>query len=107
MAFIVENFSVSVLVSIVSGLVLEIFRSRSQSWSRKNYQVSFSTFVISTISLAGHAMEWKENFGVEYGIVKAWNGMEDFINGMERIFDTFISFPYLLILMLFYTKCNQ
>ena len=50
---------------------------------------------------AGHAMEWKENFSMEYRIIKVWNGMEDFINGMERIFHPSIHFPYFLISMLF------
>ena len=27
-------------------------------------------------------MEWKENFSMEYGIVKVWNGTED-ISSME------------------------
>ena len=28
-------------------------------------------------------MEWKENFGMEYGRCLEWNGMEDLKNGME------------------------
>ena len=27
-------------------------------------------------SLTGHAMKWKENFSMKYGIVKVWNGMK-------------------------------
>ena len=37
-------------------------------------------------------MEWKENFRMEYGIVKVWNEM-------QRIFCTSIHFPYLFILI--------
>ena len=39
---------------------------------------------------ACYEMEWKENLGMEYRIVKVWNEIEDFINGMERIFHTSI-----------------
>ena len=28
-------------------------------------------------------MEWKENFGMEYGRCSEWNGMEDLKNGTE------------------------
>ena len=28
-------------------------------------------------------MEWKRNFGMEYGRLQVWKGMEDFKNGME------------------------
>ena len=28
-------------------------------------------------------MEWKKNFGMEYGRCSEWNGMEDLKNGME------------------------
>ena len=27
-------------------------------------------------------MEWKRNFGTEYGRFQVWKGMEDFKNGM-------------------------
>ena len=30
-----------------------------------------------------NGMEWKENFGMEYGRCSEWNGMEDLKNGME------------------------
>ena len=30
-----------------------------------------------------NGMEWKENFGMEYGRCLEWNGMEDLTNGME------------------------
>ena len=45
--------------------------------------------------------------------VLVWNmellkyGMEDFINGMKRIFHTSIHFPYLLILLLFLSAVNE
>ena len=31
-----------------------------------------------------NVMEWKENFGVEYGRCSEWNGLEDLKNGMEN-----------------------
>ena len=31
----------------------------------------------------GKGMEWKENFGMEYGRCSEWKGMEDMKNGME------------------------
>ena len=40
---------------------------------------------------ACYGMEWKENFSIEYGVVIIWIGMEDFINGMEKVFHT----PYI------------
>ena len=30
-----------------------------------------------------NGMEWKENFGMEYGRCSEWNGMEDLKTGME------------------------
>ena len=51
--------------------------------------------------------EWKENFSIEYGIGKVWNGIEDFINGMEKVFHTSTHFPYLLILRLFLYKVQS
>ena len=30
-----------------------------------------------------NGMEWKENFGTEYGRCSEWNGMEDLKNRME------------------------
>ena len=51
---------------------------------------------------ACYGMEWNGMAGkFQYGIVKVWNEMEDFINGMEIIVHTSIHFPYLFILMLF------
>ena len=52
-------------------------------------------------------MEWKANFGMEYRIVKVWNGIDDFINGMKKIFHTSVHLPYLLILILFSYKGSQ
>ena len=30
-----------------------------------------------------NGMEWKKNFGMDYGRCSEWNGMEDLKNGME------------------------
>ena len=40
-------------------------------------------------------MEWKENSSMENGIVKVWNEMEDFINGIEKNFPYFHAFSKL------------
>ena len=64
-------------------------QANSSCWSRDNSNK------LGYLSRAGMLwngmkwkMEWKANFGIEYKIAKVWNGMEDFINGMERIFHT-------------------
>ena len=49
-------------------------------------------------------MKWKENFNMEYGIVKVWNAMKDFINGMEwkesSYFHTFFIFAYFIVVFI-------
>jgi len=36
--------------------------------------------------MAWNNMEWKEKIGMEYGMAQVWNGMEDLMYGMEKIF---------------------
>ena len=46
-------------------------------------------YIIFFLVPAGHAVEWKENFGMEHGRCSEWNGMEDLRNGMENRFPYF------------------
>ena len=69
-----------------SSLVLKMIRG---STAKKQLLTAaftcFSNFVEIDRACNGMEwkMEWKRNFGMEYGRFQVWKGMEDFKNGME------------------------
>ena len=50
--------------------------------------------------------EWNGNFGtgMEHGRMPKWNGSEDFKNGIEDNFHTFIPIPYYILFLAFTGK---
>ena len=53
--------------------------------NRRKILLNAGTYIVKTRTCyrMENGIEWKENFGMEYGRGSEWNGMEDLKNRME------------------------